>query len=454
MFQRFCRRSTIVQSLEQMVLMSASTIEGTSGADWLSGDDNDNSIFAGAGDDSIHAPLGTNFIDGGDGNDTLVVYQGVRDDYTIQSQADGGVVVTGPGLNGQIVKNTLRSVEQILFNDGAYSVRDAVMRNSNSNELFGGDAETVSSSDPFEAVPISGGTIFGTDEGEWLSGVDIRNVIEAGGGDDTIHTPLGTNVVDGGSGFDTLVVYEGRMSDFDVSYRDNGEVVLTGPGVDGLQVKTTIRNVESIQFNEQRVDLGGFTQGAAADQSNSPMSPADTGPTTMVPSVPSEPVDSAPVPPPAQEFDVPPAPSPVDPPASASTADLFMDEVIRLTNNIRRRAGLSDLVVNQRLENAAQIHAGNLAFQDFFAHTGLDGLEPWDRALNAGYDYQTIGENIAAGQLSPAEVVEAWFNSSSHRDNLLNPAFTEIGVGYTFLQNDTGRINYNHYWTQLFGTER
>lgn len=136
-----------------------------------------------------------------------------------------------------------------------------------------------------------------------------------------------------------------------------------------------------------------------------------------------------------------------------SSNDAFLDRVIELTNNVRAANGLEPLTFNSELQATAQLQSVNMAEQDFFSHTGQDGLMAWDRALNEGYDYQTIGENIAAGQLTPEEVVQAWVDSPSHLANILNPRFTEIGVGYEYLQNDSGVINYHHYWTQVFGTE-
>ena len=62
-----------------------------------------------------------------------------------------------------------------------------------------------------------------------------------------------------------------------------------------------------------------------------------------------------------------------------------------------------------------------------------------------GIRYETAGENIAAGQKTPAQVVRAWMNSEGHRNNILNPDFTQIGVGYTY----TGR-GYRHFWAQTF----
>ena len=140
-------------------------------------------------------------------------------------------------------------------------------------------------------------------------------------------------------------------------------------------------------------------------------------------------------------------------PEPLSSNDVFLDRVIDLTNDVRAANGQHALTTNSALQATAQLQSVNMAEQDFFSHTGQDGLMAWERALIEGYNYQTIGENIAAGQLTPEEVVQGWVNSPGHLANILNPRFTEIGVGYQYLQNDTGVINYHHYWTQVFGTE-
>ena len=130
----------------------------------------------------------------------------------------------------------------------------------------------------------------------------------------------------------------------------------------------------------------------------------------------------------------------------------FIDEVLRLTNLERQKAKLSDLTLNQSLNNAAQIQSEDLALGDFFAHTSPDGTTLADRLETGGYtSYSTAGENIAAGQVTAQQVVDEWMASPSHRDNILESDFTELGVGYYFLEQDTGEINFNRYWTQTFG---
>ena len=130
----------------------------------------------------------------------------------------------------------------------------------------------------------------------------------------------------------------------------------------------------------------------------------------------------------------------------------LINRVVELTNIERTKAGLQPLTLDLQLVDAAQDHSGDMAQDDFFSHTGADGSNVGSRVKDTGYQYSTVGENIAAGQTSAAEVVEGWMNSPGHRANILNANFTEIGIGYEYLENDTGSVNYNHYWTQVFGT--
>ncbi|MGD1939788.1 MAG: CAP domain-containing protein [Leptolyngbyaceae cyanobacterium] len=129
----------------------------------------------------------------------------------------------------------------------------------------------------------------------------------------------------------------------------------------------------------------------------------------------------------------------------------FIQEVVRLTNEFRTQNGLGVLSVDIDLTEAAQSYSATMARGDFFSHIGKDGSLPWDRAEAAGYESGIIGENIGMGFSTPDEIVDAWIDSKSHRAAMLNPRYNEIGVGYYFLKNDTGSVNYNSYWTQLFG---
>ncbi|WP_037671893.1 CAP domain-containing protein [Streptomyces afghaniensis] len=119
--------------------------------------------------------------------------------------------------------------------------------------------------------------------------------------------------------------------------------------------------------------------------------------------------------------------------------------VTDLTNRERTRAGLPPLAADPLLTAAAQAHSADMVARDFYAHTAPGGSQPWDRAAAAGSTRRSIGENIACGQRSPAEVVEGWMNSPGHRANILKPGFTHLGVGFA------GGGRAGTYWTQLFG---
>ncbi|WP_405577004.1 CAP domain-containing protein [Streptomyces sp. NBC_01092] len=120
-------------------------------------------------------------------------------------------------------------------------------------------------------------------------------------------------------------------------------------------------------------------------------------------------------------------------------------EVVDLTNRERARAGLHPLAVDAALTTAAQAYSADMAARAFYSHTSPEGTQPWDRAAAAGSRMRTIGENIACGQRSPAEVVEGWMNSPGHRANILKRDFTHIGIGFA------GGGPAGTYWTQLFG---
>ncbi|MDI5903998.1 CAP domain-containing protein, partial [Streptomyces sp. 12257] len=133
--------------------------------------------------------------------------------------------------------------------------------------------------------------------------------------------------------------------------------------------------------------------------------------------------------------------SPLTPAALTRTAD----EVVGLTNRERARAGLPPLGVDPLLARAAQAYSTDMAVRAFYSHTSPEGTQPWDRAAAAGSTRRSIGENIACGQRSAAEVVEGWMNSPGHRANILKPGFTHIGIGFA------GGGPAGTYWTQLFG---
>ena len=105
---------------------------------------------------------------------------------------------------------------------------------------------------------------------------------------------------------------------------------------------------------------------------------------------------------------------------------------------------------NDALAEAARLHSNNMARFDFLGHDGRDGSTAAQRVERAGYRYRAMGENIAGGQLQPEDAVAGWIDSPGHCANLMNPAFTEMGVA--FAVNRQSRMGV--YWAQEFGTRR
>jgi uncharacterized YkwD family protein len=116
-------------------------------------------------------------------------------------------------------------------------------------------------------------------------------------------------------------------------------------------------------------------------------------------------------------------------------------QVIDLTNEQRKQNGLAPLQADTQLSGVAQKKSVDMAQNGYFSHTSPTYGSPFDMMRDSGVSYNTAGENIAQGQRTPKEVVDAWMDSPGHRKNILNPDFTHIGVGHAV----TG-----HHWTQMF----
>ena len=119
----------------------------------------------------------------------------------------------------------------------------------------------------------------------------------------------------------------------------------------------------------------------------------------------------------------------------------YASQVVALVNAERAKYGLSALKADSRVQQAAQVRASETV--QSFSHTRPNGSSFSTALTEAGVSYTRSGENIAYGQSTPQQVVNAWMNSSGHRANILNESFTTIGVGYTV-------VNGTAYWAQLF----
>jgi uncharacterized protein YkwD len=134
--------------------------------------------------------------------------------------------------------------------------------------------------------------------------------------------------------------------------------------------------------------------------------------------------------------------------------DTFKQEFLQSINHTRAqgcRCGITlmppvpPLTWNDLLENAALAHARDMDIHNYFSHESRNGKSSADRIFAIGYNYNgyksfTVGENIAMGQQTIAEVMRGWFKSEGHCKNLMNPDFKEIGVA-----------QYDTYWVQDFG---
>lgn len=120
------------------------------------------------------------------------------------------------------------------------------------------------------------------------------------------------------------------------------------------------------------------------------------------------------------------------------------DEVIRLVNVERSRQGLQTLAKNWELSRVARYKSADMANKGYFSHTSPTYGSPFKMMESFGIRFSSAGENIAYGQRTPQEVMNAWMNSPGHRSNILSPSYTQIGVGMA--KNSSGVL----YWTQMF----
>lgn len=120
------------------------------------------------------------------------------------------------------------------------------------------------------------------------------------------------------------------------------------------------------------------------------------------------------------------------------------NQILNLVNAERRKAGLSELTLNTKLNSVAQLKAEDMAKNRYFSHNSPTYGSAFDMMNNYGISYRAAGENIAKGQKSAQSVMNGWMNSSGHRANILKSNYTQLGVGYALDSNG------NTYWVQMF----
>jgi uncharacterized protein YkwD len=211
---------------------------------------------------------------------------------------------------------------------------------------------------------------------------------------------------------------------------------------------------------------GGVVTGLWPDAGTPP--PVDAGGAPPSPATPDAQVSAPDAQAPDAGASVPDAGAPAssDVPDIAACADArswpdnpsqYEREVLELTNQARAAGHNCDsegsfgpapaLKMEPHLRCSARLHSAYMARTGDFNHTQTaTGLDPFERIAATGYRARAAGENIAAGQTSPRSVVDGWLESDGHCRNMMDPGYTEIGVGYVL-----GTIGYKHYWTQNFG---
>ncbi|MFZ5845618.1 MAG: CAP domain-containing protein [Patescibacteria group bacterium] len=108
-------------------------------------------------------------------------------------------------------------------------------------------------------------------------------------------------------------------------------------------------------------------------------------------------------------------------------ANIHLEELLSATNAKRTAAGLPPLTLNSQLSAAAARKAADMFSKNYWAHNSPAGQTPWDFIVAAGYKYALAGENLAKNFSDSRGVVEAWMNSSTHRDNILKSGYRDIG---------------------------
>lgn len=125
----------------------------------------------------------------------------------------------------------------------------------------------------------------------------------------------------------------------------------------------------------------------------------------------------------------------------------FQAAMLQAVNAERAKQGLSPFCTNSKLQTAAQLHSEDQAKNNMMSHTGSNGSQMSARITAQGFKWNSVAENVAAGQDDVASVMQSWMNSDGHRKNIMGD-FKFFGTGYAY----DASSNYGHYWTQDFGS--
>jgi uncharacterized protein YkwD len=135
------------------------------------------------------------------------------------------------------------------------------------------------------------------------------------------------------------------------------------------------------------------------------------------------------------------------------------ERVLTLANQARarpRRCGSKSfdaappLKLVGALNDAALVQARDMARHSMISHDGSDGSTPADRVTRQNYKWRVVGENVASGPTTADEVMQGWLASPHHCENLMDPRFTDLGIGFVFDEKSESGV----YWSQVFATPR
>lgn len=129
--------------------------------------------------------------------------------------------------------------------------------------------------------------------------------------------------------------------------------------------------------------------------------------------------------------------------------DITVEKLYSLTNEERAKISLPPLQMNTALSDAAAKKASHMFQKDYWSHFSPDGTSPWDFIKQSGYQYEFAGENLAKNFLFSKNVVDAWMNSPTHRENIVRKEYSEVGYAVV-----NGMLNGEETTlvVQMFGT--
>jgi len=135
-------------------------------------------------------------------------------------------------------------------------------------------------------------------------------------------------------------------------------------------------------------------------------------------------------------------------PGDWNAFSMRLHEMAVAVNRVRVEHGLPPLKLNLELCRAAQRMSDEILLTGNFGHIDSEGHRADARAQQVGYEFDWLGENLAAGQPTLERTLHAWLNSPGHRENLLDPHYREMGLGYTRMEGS----RYGTCWAQLLGS--